>query len=174
MIWKARIVIIIFAVLIAFSSCSKEEEPDFPEFESGEITGELLWKRIAEDYSYRDYAFWPGHEGVRAGQAPHGPFHRIYVNRTLLESLPISDSVAPYGSIIVKDNLNASRELDGVTVMAKVKGYNPDVGDWFWAKYAPDGAVQAEGKPGGCIGCHEGLKENDYVVVQMLDAPLRE
>ena len=96
------------------------------------------------------------------------------MNRTLLESLPISGGIAPYGSIIVKDNLNASRVLDGVTVMAKVKGYNPEVGDWFWAKYGTDGSVQAEGKPGGCIGCHEGLKENDYVVVQMLDAPLRE
>ena len=172
--WNARIVIIILAVLTVLSSCKKEEEPMFKEFEAGEISGELLWKRITEDYSYSDYAFWPGHEGVRAGQAPHGAFHRIYVNRTLLEALPISGGVAPYGSIIVKDNLNASRELAGLTVMAKVRGYNPEVSDWFWAKYAPDGTVQAEGKPGGCIKCHEGLKENDYVIVQMLDAPLRE
>ena len=172
--WITRLGTIAAIVLVTLSSCGKEEEPVFTNFKADEISGELLWKRISEDYSYSDYAFWPGHEGVRAGQAPHGSFHRIYVNRTLLESLPVSSAVAPYGSIIVKDNLNASRELAGVTVMAKVEGYNPDVGDWFWAKYGPDGAVQAEGKPMGCIKCHEGLKENDYVVVQMLDAPLRE
>jgi hypothetical protein len=160
--------------LVIISSCVEEEEPLFPAISVDEASGELLWKRITEDFSYRDYSYWPGHEDVRAGQAPHGALHRIYVNRTLLEGLPTSDRIAPDGSIIVKENLTATRELDSVTVMAKVNGYNPGAGDWFWAKYASDGTVQVEGKPDGCIRCHEGVDENDYVIVRRLDAPFKE
>ena len=39
---------------------------------------------------------------------------------------------------------------------------NPDAGDWFWVKYAPDGKALKEGKPAGCIGCHGAKKDNDY------------
>ena len=163
----------LLAGIIVFSSCQGKEEPLFPPITAAEISGEALWDRITEDYHYSDYSFWPGHEGVRAGQAPQGALHRIYINRTLLEAIPISESVAPDGAIIVKDNLNASRELDSVTVMAKVKGFNPEAGDWFWAMYTPDGTVQVEGKPNGCIRCHEGVRDNDYVIVQRLSEPYR-
>jgi hypothetical protein len=162
------------ALFLVLISCQTEEEPIFSALSADEINGELVWDRITQDFSYRDYSFWPGHQGVRAGQAPHGALHRIYVNRTLLDALPVADSTAPDGSIIVKDNLTANRELDGVTVMVKAKGYNPEAGDWFWAKYGPDGEVQVEGTPNGCITCHEGVKNNDYVIVQRLGEPLRE
>ncbi len=46
--------------------------------------------------------------------------------------------------------------------MYKVKGFNPEAGDWFWAKYTPDGQVQAAGKAEMCIKCHGAKKENDY------------
>ena len=169
-----KALIVISLILVTVSSCQKEEEPLFSAITVNDISGELLWKRITEDFAYSGYSFWPGHEDVRAGQAPHGSLHRIYVNRTLLEGLPTQDRIAADGSIIVKDNLTATRELDSVTVMAKVEGYNPEAGDWFWAKYEPDGTVQVEGKPGGCIRCHEGVAENDYVIVRRLDAPLKE
>jgi hypothetical protein len=30
-------------------------------------------------------------------------------------------------------------ELKAITVMYKIKDYNPADGDWFWVKYSPDG-----------------------------------
>ena len=171
---KSKALIGMFAALTVLSACQKKAEPIFPAFSADEISAEAVWERISVDYSYQDYACWPGHDGIRPGQAPHGALHRIFINKTLLEALPATDSVAPYGSIIEKDNLNASRDLEAITVMVKVKDFNPEAGDWFWAKYGADGSVQAEGKPGGCIGCHEGLRDNDYVIVQMLDKPLRD
>ncbi len=168
------IAVVAFAVVTILLSCQRQEEPVFAPLSADEISGAALWERITEDYPYADYSYWPGHEGIKAGQAPHGALHRIYVNRTLLEGLPVADSVAPNGSIIVKDNLTASRELAVVTVMAKVQGYNPEAGDWFWARYGPDGSIQAEGKLNGCITCHEGVADNDYVIVRRLDEPLRD
>ena len=47
--------------------------------------------------------------------------------------------------------------------MYKIKGYNPSAGDWFWAKYNPDGTVAAQGRVKACIDCHSAKKDNDYI-----------
>jgi hypothetical protein len=52
--------------------------------------------------------------------------------------------------------------------MAKVKGYNPEHGDWFWVNFSPE-----EGYLRGklAVACHEGMKSNDYIIVHALDEP---
>ena len=167
---KSLFLLLVAALIIA---CSAPEEPSLTPISLNDMTGESLWNRISSDAPYENYSFWPSHEGIRPGQAPHGEFHRIYVNRTLSASLPATDRIAPNGSIIVKESLNASRELVSITVMAKTVGYNPEAGDWFWASYTPDGTVRVAGKPTGCIKCHEGMSDNDYVIVQALDAAIK-
>ena len=151
------------------ASCSRAEEPDVAPLVAAEISGARLWQRIAEEADYKSYAEHPGHEGIRPGQSPHGRFHIVYINKLLADALPLPDRRAPVGTIIVKENLTAEKELDALTVMVKVEGYDPAHNDWFWAKFAPDGTVQAEGSPGGCIKCHEGMVHNDYVIIRRLD-----
>lgn len=94
------------------------------------------------------------------------------MNNTLSTALPIAGRKAPTGSLIVKESFDANKKLTSIVVMAKVDGYNPDHGDWFWASYAPDGQIRAEGKPQGCIDCHLGMRENDYVIIRRLEAPI--
>ena len=53
--------------------------------------------------------------------------------------------------------------LGAVTVMYRVKGYDPEAGDWFWAKYKADGSIEKEGKVAGCIGCHTASIGNDWI-----------
>ncbi|MCK5673083.1 MAG: cytochrome P460 family protein [Spirochaetales bacterium] len=161
--------IIIFIMIIIISACSKPVEQSTTPIKVSEIKGDILWKRITEEANYETYSFWPDHEGIQPGQSPHGTYHRIFINKVLVEDLPSKDMILPEGSIIVKENLNSEKSLDAITVMVKVKNYNPDAGDWFWAKYTPEGEVLAEGTPGGCIGCHEGMDENDYIIVRPLD-----
>ncbi len=61
---------------------------------------------------------------------------------------------------------NPAEWLDSLIAMYKREaGYDPEDGDWFWAKYNPDGTVQknpagvalagrvAKGAPHGCIAC---------------------
>jgi len=65
-----------------------------------------------------------------------------------------------------KGNYMPDKKLAAITVMYKVVGYNPEIGDWFWARYTPDGKVEAEGKSGMadmCIGCHGKAKGNDFL-----------
>jgi len=160
-------IMVIFVSVILISAC--KEEAQLTPLLSSEISGERLWERISVDSDYSDYSFWPAHEGINPGQAPHGVNHRIYINRDLKESLPIENRIAPFGTIIVKENMNVDLKVVKITVMAKVDGFNPDGGNWFWAAYSPEGEVQAEGTPKGCVTCHEGMKRNDYVIVRPLD-----
>lgn len=84
--------------------------------------------------------------------------------------MPVEERVAPNGSIIVKNSFNAARtELVSISVMAKVEGFNPSGSDWFWVSYDPDGTALASGAVEGCIACHAGMSENDYVIVRPLD-----
>ena len=161
---------ILFAAPVVLGSCAKKAELRFPPLTLAEANAESLWKRIKVDAPYGDWAFWPGHEGAREGQAPHGPYHRIYVNADLFAGLPSPARTAPEGSIIVKENMNADRKVTAITLMAKIKGFDPANGDWFWARYDPEGKPSASGKVNGCINCHAGMKDNDYVIVRALDA----
>lgn len=63
---------------------------------------------------------------------------------------------APDGGISVKEVYSAPDDTSPValTVMKKVAGYDPAGGDWFWATYSMDGAVQSAGAVSSCSGCH--------------------
>ncbi len=159
--------------ILLFFSCSKAEEPALTPLGAKEISGETLWNRITADSDYTQYSYWPGHEGLQPGQSPHGLYHRIFVNRALMEALPVNGNTAPDGTIVVKENYTSSKELASITVMAKADGYDKENNDWFWAKYAPNGDIQAQGSPKGCILCHEGMKNNDYIIVRPLDEPVK-
>jgi len=94
------------------------------------------------------------------------PMVRSHVEAIRIEG---KKGILPDESIIVKENFGPDKKLAAITVMYKEKGYDPAHNDWFWAKYQPDGTIDAEGKVKGCIDCH-GLpkdifkdKTNDYV-----------
>mgnify|MGYP006302660621 CR=1 FL=1 len=150
------------------------ERTDLPPLSREEVSGEVLWQRITEGSDYHNYRYWPGHEGRNPGQAPHGPYHEIFINHHIFSALPIDDRTVPHGGIIVKENYTGEEVLNSLTVMAKVEGFAPDSGNWFWAKYGPDGEIQAQGTPGPCITCHAGMRDNDYVIVRPLDKALPE
>lgn len=124
--------------------------------------GAAVWTLITRVSPYTRWKEWPEHQGLLPSTAPHGAYTRIYVSSEARRSAraPLADR-----SMIVKENYDRDRKLVVLTVMYKVAGYNPEGGDWFWAKYAPDGAVQAEGKVGNCIQCHAGRASADYLMV---------
>ncbi len=122
-----------------------------------------LWNYITKVSPYQEWSFWPDHQGMQPGRAPHGPFHKVYVNDILL------NSPAPpvqYGSIEVKESYNKAKKLVAITVQYKVKkGYNPNDGDWFWVKYSLKGKGKPAGKVKGCIECHGTRVKNDFILV---------
>jgi hypothetical protein len=126
---------------------------------------EEFWTYITKTSPYKDWKFWDDHSGMQPGAAPHGPFHKVFVNDVLYEadSIPV-----PYGSIQVKESFDSEKKLTAITVMYKVKDYNPEGGDWYWARFGTEGEGGPEGKLAMCIGCHKAKAGNDYIFVHQI------
>jgi hypothetical protein len=145
------------AVTVSLLGCAAEEEPlDTPQT----VNAADIWRRISQDKPYTEYDFWPDVEGIMEGNAPHGAFIQTFVNEKALRP---TETGYPYGSLIIKENYMPDTTLAKLTIMYKVKGYDPQSGDWFWAVYRPDGTVEGEGKIQSCIGCHSVRADQDHV-----------
>lgn len=123
---------------------------------------QALWTYITKASPYQKWEFWPDHQGMQPGRAPHGPLHKVYVNDRALNS---TQPPVQYGSIAVKENYTKDKQLAAITVMYKSHGFNPDGGDWYWVKYSPEGKADKFGKPAGCVGCHGTRAKNDFILV---------
>ncbi len=130
-----------------------------------------LYAHITDEDDYRQWRLWPQKGELYTGQEPHGAFLTTYVNDRAHSAITGKKGAIPARSIIVKENYDADKKLVALTVMYKVAGYNPDDGDWFWAKYQPDGTIDLEGKLAGCIECHGQMRANDFIYTSDLKPP---
>ncbi|MGB2905918.1 MAG: cytochrome P460 family protein [Candidatus Aminicenantaceae bacterium] len=151
-------VLTLAAVVILFMGFGPTSEMPGPD-------AAALWEYITKESPYKDWGFWDDHKDIQPGNSPHGPFHRVYVNEVLLKT---DGTPAPYGSIQVKESFDSNKKLTALTVMYKIEGFNPEGGDWFWARYSLDGKANPAGKVQGCIGCHAVKSGNDYIIVHDL------
>lgn len=149
---------LLIATSLSIASLALAEKPGPDEKE--------LWKHITETSPYSTWGFWPDHKGLQEGNAPHAPLHKVFVNEAGLKS---AHAPVEYGAILVKENIGLDKELKALTVMYKVKDYNPSAGDWFWVKYNPEGKAEKAGKPQGCISCHGSAEDSDYIMVHSFE-----
>ena len=126
-----------------------------------------LWKYL-ESVCYDQWSPAGDNGDFRESSAPHGALVKTYMNRVAAGNA----SNLPAGSMIIKENFSPEKKLMAITLMYKSKGYNPEAGDWYWAKFMPNGKVaQMEtpkgkmslaGKAKGCIDCHADAGGNDF------------
>lgn len=122
--------------------------------------GQAFWTYINETNPYTQWKHWPGYEDIYPGKSPHGAYLKLYANEIALNAIQNGTiKELPAGSILVKENYGEDKKmLMAITPMYKVAGFNPDAGNWFWAKYGPDGNVMESGKIDSCIQCHSTAK----------------
>lgn len=125
--------------------------------------GKAVYDYITKTDSYQQWALFPGKGKLYVGKHPHGAFLTTFVNGAALKGIEGKVGALADGSIIVKENYMPDKTLGALTVMYRVNGYDPNAGDWFWAKYKADGAIEKEGKVAGCIGCHTAAIQNDWL-----------
>jgi len=125
--------------------------------------GKAVVGYLTKTVEYRSWPHWPGKGSLYQGQHPHGAFLTTYVNPEAAKAISARAGTLPDGAMVVKENYSADKQLAAITVMYRVKGYNPEGGDWFYLKYAPDGSIDKEGKVAGCIGCHAAVRGNDWL-----------
>lgn len=156
------VLFIFFLTLFVFAACQKkaywgEELP--------EPTADAFWDYISR-VDYTQWQFYPGYEGMYPGESPHGAHLKLYANDIAYEAAKNGEPM-PDGAILVKENYGKDEStLVAITPMYKVSGYNPDAGDWFWAKYGADGKTMTAGKVDSCISCHKQMGDGDYVITE--------
>jgi len=129
------------------------------------LDAEKFFLYLTRDTPYTMWRLLPGTGKVRPGRAPHGAFLTTYVNQAAYGSIAGGKGMA-YGSLIVAEDYGPDRRLAGLSVMLKVKGYNPEAGDWHWFSYTPEGRATASGRVEACLGCHGTMKENDFLMTE--------
>ena len=68
---------------------------------------------------------------MHIGQSPHGVYLTIYGNHIAISAVKAKQKTMPNGAILVKDNFDMDKKtLVAVNPMFKVKGFNPEDGDW--------------------------------------------
>lgn len=121
--------------------------------------GADVWRQISTG-GYQGWAPFPGlPAGYYQGTQPHGALLKIYANRAMFTA----PDQPPDGTIIVKENYGNDRRLATVTLMRKVKGFDPANQDWWWGQFGPGGLVQESGVVPACIGCHRNAQGGDYL-----------
>jgi hypothetical protein len=123
-----------------------------------------FWEHITKADPYRNWSFYPPKDGMypsmRRGltpaRNPHGAYLKLYGNKTAIQAArEAHDRPMPHGAILIMENYDKDKTtLLSVTIMYKVKGYNPAEADWYWGSYGPDGTVIDSGKVRSCIECH--------------------
>lgn len=98
-----------------------------------------------------------------SSSAVHGAFVTVYVSDVGLAAINAGATEMPYGTIVVKDGFNENKELTNTVVMYKVKGFDPEHNDWFWASYTTTGDVTNEGRLSPCYNCHNRAAQSDYL-----------
>lgn len=132
-----------------------------------------LWDLIqTENYSKRWY-YWPGEKEFYKGVHPHGALLTTYVNSIAVEAIENKEGEMRDGAIVVKENYNAEKDLQAITVMFKLAGFDKEHNNWFWVKYNPAGKVdtmeedgkeiELAGTPELCVSCHKNQVLNDYL-----------
>ena len=163
---------ILFA--IALAACARiigiEDLPEVPPDARPDATSSMdgpanaLWDAITGANDYKDWAPFPGHEGVVAF-AGHGASHRrAFANATAFGDL----AGFPDGSILVTEDLVSAEPMDLATITVMQKQGST----WYWARFDPEGNHDVAGTtddPGAasCVssGCHGDMagSKNDHV-----------
>lgn len=133
-----------------------------------------LWQTMLD-------AGYAGNDGFMSrpyiGQHPHGAILDTISGKIVIGS--------KLHNIIVKRNYDGetisiakvasepAKYLQAITVMLERPGYDPEAGDWFWAKYRADGSLDTNpegtrlaGKVTACISCHSSAPGGDMIFLR--------
>jgi hypothetical protein len=142
------------SIFLAIGLCLSMAAEQLPSTNPAEF-----WTYISKTNPYKNWQHWPGFPGKVPGKSPHGAYVELYANDIAVKAANEGKDM-PDGAILVKENYAKDKEtLMEITPMYKVKGYNPDAGDWFWTEYGPAGKVMNAGKVDSCINCHRKGKD---------------
>jgi hypothetical protein len=166
--------VVIVSCGLFFLACEKKAGKTSTETTPIVVNAADLFKMMGDGMA--TYRLFGGTTEMQEGKSPHGAYVTILVNDVAARSIEEKKGSFDEGSLIVKKNYDQDKKFTAYTVMYKVKGYDPEDGDWYWAKFAEDGTTDLEGeavkalfteKGEGCIACHAQVKDRDWVFTEV-------
>lgn len=133
------------------------------------VTAEMIWTRLSSSDYRKNWKYFPGKPLYFMG-SQHGRYLITYLNTKAYNAVNKGSAVLPYDSVLVTESYTPDNELEDIYVMQRVRGFNPEGGDWYWVKYSPDGTAQTRGtgpagKVGSCINCHnQSTAGSEYIM----------
>lgn len=135
---------------------------------------------IADDDTFKDFMSWTlvktieGIDPALAASGAHAGNDSTVTRKIYLKNNQDRiNGLFPVGTILVKHSSNPTGTVNEFTAMVKRgNGFNPSGNDWEWFMLMPDGTIATQdGKKtrganlmnGMCVGCHAGIKKQDYV-----------
>jgi len=164
--------------IMAFGACNPTPEDDVPIAEPSvtpvaevvaqpDTTSDGIWAHLTAAEYRENWRLWPGKDELYTGVDPHGMLLTTYANDVAFAALSAGSTQLPEGSVVVKENFMPDSTLAAVTTMYRVRGYNPEHQDWFFAKHDPAGVVEVAGRDPMCQGCHAGAPGADYLFTEL-------
>ena len=97
---------------------------------------------------------------------PHGNESPTYANDVAAKD----PKNLPVGSILVREDYDDQRQRQSISVLYRVKDYDPEHGNWYYLRFTETGAVMRgtdnkplAGKVASCIDCHARASGKDFV-----------
>lgn len=128
-----------------------------------------MWKKISKA------GFLGLHDNLYVGGPPHGKVREVMEGVIDNKLVIVKTNYGGKDVSIANVKKDPKKYLKAVTIMVKKKGYDTADKDWFWVKYAANGAILnnkkgmqlagrvAKGMPIGCISCHQSASGADFV-----------
>lgn len=132
------------AVLIA-AACGNDDDPSAP------------LRIFPEDYA----ASYQQVRDCRRSSDHDLLYVRVLADPVALAPYQNRDVPFPEGSTLVKEEYvdDQCTDLERWTAMKReAPGYAPEGGDWHWQRIDKGGAVELDGTPQSCTGCHKGCQ----------------
>lgn len=94
----------------------------------------------------------------------HGSRVKTFLDKDAFEAYQAKSFPYADGTVAVKESYGSpDGSPEKLYVMKKIKGYDPDNGDWFYAITSTNGVASQSGRISMCIGCHTKAKAKDYL-----------
>lgn len=116
---------------------------------------------------FNDYKGYTKINDTLVNSSQHGGvFVFTMINKEGIDSF--REKKYPYkdGSIVVKESHSTNdpnSEINTLYIMKKLKDYDKENNDWYYAMLDNKGGLKDGGKIQMCINCHKGAKDKDYV-----------
>lgn len=109
-------------------------------------------------------AFPALNQELKRSDTHNGMMVRTHLDVATMQAFNGKSYPYPDGATAVKEgHMTANGPIQTLFVMKKVKGYDPNNGDWFYAMTAPDGMAMQKGKIQMCISCHTTARNQDFL-----------